>query len=63
MGSKSSGSGTMGFIPSFSSQTTSPDPQAGAAYSSFLKRAQDVSNTPYTPYTGQLVAGPSLGAG
>lgn len=44
-------------VPSFSSATTTPNPQAGAAYSSTLNRAANVASTPYQAYGGQLVAG------
>jgi hypothetical protein len=37
-------------------KTTAPNPTAMAAYQDILSRAQGVSGTPYTPYTGQLVA-------
>ncbi len=36
--------------------TSAPNPQAYAAYSDLLNRAQGVAATPYTPYTGELVA-------
>ncbi len=36
--------------------TSAPDPQAYAAYSQLLQRAQGVANTPYQAYTGQLTA-------
>lgn len=59
MGGKSGGSsaGNIAYIPQFSSQTSSPNPTASAAYNSLLTRAQNVASTPYQAYTGQLVAG------
>jgi hypothetical protein len=36
--------------------TTAPDPTAMAAYNSVLQNAQGVAQTPYQPYTGELVA-------
>lgn len=36
--------------------STAPNPQAAAAYSDLLSRAQGVAATPYTPYGGELVA-------
>lgn len=59
MGGKSGGGGGYQYMPSFSSQTTTPNPQAAAAYSRFMQRAEDAANRPYVPYTGQLVAGMS----
>lgn len=37
--------------------TTAPSPQAQQAYDSLLTRASGVASTPYTPYSGELVAG------
>ena len=37
--------------------STAPNPQAMQVYQDLLARAQGVSNTPYTPYGGELVAG------
>lgn len=37
-------------------QTTGPAPAAMDAYNSLLNRASGVASTPYTPYTGELVA-------
>ncbi len=37
-------------------QTTGPSAQAMGAYTNLLGRAQDVSNTPYTAYSGEMVA-------
>lgn len=56
MGSKSGGTS---MVPSFQSSvtTTAPNAEAGAAYSALLQRAQNVANTPYQAYGGQLVAG------
>ena len=39
------------------SQTSSPDPNAYAAYLNVLNRAQGAGSQPYTPYGGELVAG------
>ena len=39
-----------------STQTTSPNPAAMAAYTNILGQAQNVASTPYQPYTGQLTA-------
>lgn len=36
--------------------TSAPDPQAYALYQRLLGRAEDVSNTPYTAYSGDLVS-------
>lgn len=37
-------------------QQSNPDPQIKQAYLDLVDRATSVANTPYTPYTGQLVA-------
>lgn len=42
---------------STSMQTSSPPNEVYSMYSDMLKRAQGVSNTPYTPYGGELTAG------
>ena len=39
-----------------SQSTSAPDPQAYAAYSQLLQRAQGVASTPYQAYTGELTA-------
>lgn len=46
----------MGKGSNSTSTTTSPNPQAMSTYQDLLQRAQGVSNTPYTPYGGEMVA-------
>lgn len=47
MGSKS---------PTQQTTVNQPNPQAMAAYQNVVNRAQNVANTPYTPYSGELVS-------
>lgn len=42
--------------PSAGGSTTSQSPQTEAATNQALSTAENISNTPYTPYTGQVVA-------
>ena len=44
-----------------SSSTTSANPDAQAAYTDVVGKAQQVASTPYQPYTGELVAGLNQG--
>lgn len=56
MGSKGgSSSGQSGF--NMSTSTYTPNPQAMAAYNRALNMAENVSNIPYQPYQGQMIAG------
>lgn len=48
--------GSKGSQTTTSQSSSAPDPQAYAAYQQLLQRAQGVAQTPYQPYTGQLVA-------
>jgi hypothetical protein len=59
MGSKGGGMTPTGSSLGFqsSTSTTTPDPRAASAYTNVLDRAQNVANTPYQGYGGQLVAG------
>src|SRR5262249_17494680 len=49
--------GSKGSQTSTSTQTNRPAPEAMALYQKLLQQAQGVAATPYTPYTGELVAG------
>lgn len=56
MGSKSGSSGGQsGF--NMSTSTYTPNPQAMAAYNRALNMGENVSNIPYQPYQGQMIAG------
>lgn len=56
MGSKGTNT-TQNMTAQSTSSTTSPDPNAYAAYEGLLSRAQQVGSTGYTPYGGNLVQG------
>jgi hypothetical protein len=45
----------MGSKNQTSTATSSPNPAALSAYTDILSRAQQVAQSPYNPYTGQLV--------
>jgi hypothetical protein len=49
MGGSTSGKGS-------TTATSTPNPQAMQSYSALMSRANQLSRTPYNPYTGQLVA-------
>ena len=54
-GSSSSSSSGSGFEDL--SSTYTPNPQAMAAYNQTLNMAENLAQNPYTPYTGQMIAG------